>query len=245
MAEQAESPKVSKITPKDIKKMAHGVADFFDGNKNKEIDEKKYEERFENWDNHLKTLDEMENTNYIVRQQKNYIIANLICKKEFDSEHDFLTGLYNREGFKRRSQELLNKSLHQKNPLTLVEIDLDNFKALNDQKGHEPGDRFLILFSNIFKSNIRMEDLMARFGGDEFVILLEQDKEKTQAILERTQKQIERLVTLDFSELKKPLSFSYGFFELNEVQKKDFEVFLDFADKKMYEMKEIKKQNNG
>ena len=245
MAEQGESSKITKIAPKDIRKMAYGIADFFDKDKNEEIDEKKYEERFRNWNNHLKTLDEMEDTKYITREQKNYIIANLICKKEFDSEHDFLTGFYNRGGFKRRSKELLNRSLHQKTPLTLVEIDVDNFKILNDQKGHEAGDRFLILFSNIFKFNIRKEDLMARFGGDEFMILLEQNKEKSQVILKRAQKQIKRLIDLDFPNLRKPLSFSYGFFELNEVQKKDFNAFLNFADQKMYEMKTEKKQKNG
>lgn len=245
MAEQGESSPKNKITPQDVKKMAHKMADFFEKDKNPEVDQKRYEERFENWAEYLGTLDKMESERVLSREEKNFIIINLIVKNEFDAEHDFLTGVYNRDGFERRSHELLNESKRRKTPLTLIGIDIDNFKGLNDQEGHKKGDSFLILFSQIFKANIRMEDLIARFGGDEFVILLDQDKTKGQEILNRFQSQIQRLIDLDFSDLKKPLSFSYGIFEISNEQKENINTLINFVDGKMYEMKEAKKEANG
>ncbi|MBM3205625.1 diguanylate cyclase [Candidatus Shapirobacteria bacterium] len=102
-----------------------------------------------------------------------------------------------------------------------------------------------MLFSQIFKAHIRMEDLMARFGGDEFVILLDQNESKSREILERTKGQVQRLIDLDFSGLKKPLSFSYGIFEIGSDQKKDIKTLINFVDRKMYEMKEGKREVNG
>jgi len=244
MTEQLDSSAKNKITPSEVKKMAYEMADFFEKNKNPEVDQKRYKERFENWTEYLKTMDKMESEHILTREQKNYVIANLIIKNEFDAEHDFLTGLYNRGGFQKRSQELLNESRRKKTPLTLIAIDIDNFKNLNDEKGHDKGDSFLISFSQIFKANIRVEDLMARFGGDEFIVLLDQDESKSREILERVQNQVQRLIDLDFSNLKNPLSFSYGIFEIGSEQKKDIKTLINFVDRKMYEMKAEKKQVN-
>ncbi|MBM3205626.1 diguanylate cyclase [Candidatus Shapirobacteria bacterium] len=142
MAEQRDSSFKNEITPQDVKKMTHKIADFFDNSKNPEIDQKRYEQRFENWKKYLKTLDKMESEQILTHDEKNYIIVNLIVKNEFDAEHDFLTGLYNRDGFEKRSLELLNESKHKKTPLTLIAIDIDNFKGLNDERSHDEGDSF-------------------------------------------------------------------------------------------------------
>ncbi len=90
-----------------------------------------------------------------------------------DAHHDGLTGLANRSLFIAQLAKTL--SLYQRNQamgFAVLFIDLDNFKQINDSLGHHAGDRFLIKVANQFYQCIREHDLLARFGGDEFVILL-------------------------------------------------------------------------
>jgi diguanylate cyclase (GGDEF)-like protein len=79
---------------------------------------------------------------------------------------DPLTGLLNRRSFENQVQELLRR----REPLALAMGDLDHFKALNDKHGHDAGDRALRLFSRTMREAVRTDDLVCRFGGEEFVI---------------------------------------------------------------------------
>jgi len=88
------------------------------------------------------------------------------------SEHDSLTGLMNRRAFLRTAEYLLFLNERKRIPLVFIFSDLDNFKTVNDQFGHEMGDKVLRHFSDIAKSNFRQSDIIARYGGDEFVIIL-------------------------------------------------------------------------
>lgn len=94
-------------------------------------------------------------------------------KLTYDATHDALTGLMNRRGFEEKAEELLknNKTVNRKHSLCF--IDLDQFKVVNDTCGHEAGDELLRSISNIFTDNVRKSDTLARMGGDEFVILME------------------------------------------------------------------------
>jgi len=86
--------------------------------------------------------------------------------------HDAVTGLYNRRFLDAQlSAEI---ALHEKKqqPLSLIMLDIDNFKAINDDYGHEVGDHALVLVSTLIKQSLRHEDICCRFGGDEFSILL-------------------------------------------------------------------------
>ncbi|MEW5939445.1 MAG: diguanylate cyclase [Chloroflexota bacterium] len=85
---------------------------------------------------------------------------------------DPLTGLYNRRQFINLAQEVFS---HHENPLreiSLVWMDLDHFKSVNDRFGHDVGDAVLVKIANLLKENIRPNDFLARFGGEEFIILL-------------------------------------------------------------------------
>ena len=88
------------------------------------------------------------------------------------SEHDSLTGMRNRRSFLKAAQYLLLLNERSNISLVLMFADLDNFKTVNDQFGHEMGDKVLRHFSDMARSSFRKSDILARYGGDEFVMLL-------------------------------------------------------------------------
>jgi diguanylate cyclase (GGDEF)-like protein len=85
---------------------------------------------------------------------------------------DGLTGVLNREGFKQLAPEVLSQSVRSGAGATLVFMDLDQFKVLNDRFGHPVGDRALETVAGLIARGVRQTDLVARLGGDEFVVLL-------------------------------------------------------------------------
>lgn len=91
----------------------------------------------------------------------------------FLAHHDVLTGLDNRNSLLTRIEQAIKKSQRSKDSFALCFIDLDNFKFINDSYGHKAGDELLIAVSKRIKHAVRDSDAVARFGGDEFVILLE------------------------------------------------------------------------
>lgn len=88
------------------------------------------------------------------------------------SIRDELTGLYNRRFFSEQAEMLLIRAKRYEEPLTLIFIDIDNFKTINDQFSHQVGDHALRQIANIMTETARGSDLTARLGGDEFVIVL-------------------------------------------------------------------------
>ena len=81
---------------------------------------------------------------------------------------DALTGLYNR----KYAEELIRKAIENETPGMLFMIDLDNFKAINDNKGHTEGDKVIRLFADILRQHARNDDIVCRLGGDEFILFL-------------------------------------------------------------------------
>jgi diguanylate cyclase (GGDEF)-like protein len=88
------------------------------------------------------------------------------------SRTDALTGLGNRRAFHEAAIAELARARRTSRPLTVVYIDLDDFKAVNDRLGHETGDRLLHVVAESLRSNLRATDSVARLGGDEFALLL-------------------------------------------------------------------------
>lgn len=98
-------------------------------------------------------------------------------KKTLESERELarrdpLTGALNRRSFFDLGEYEINRSRRYDLPLTVAYIDLDNFKLVNDQLGHKVGDELLITVVSTIRANMRRSDVLARFGGDEFVIML-------------------------------------------------------------------------
>jgi len=113
----------------------------------------------------------------------NQQLAVINKKLLYDALHDELTGLPNRSLFMKRVQKALNKSKSEPDyKFALLFVDLDRFKIINDSLGHLIGDYLLIACSKRLKKCIRIQDVLARIGGDEFTILLEDIKESHNAI---------------------------------------------------------------
>jgi diguanylate cyclase (GGDEF)-like protein len=122
--------------------------------------------------------------------------SSLIQEKlSYDAMHDALTGLSNRVLFTNRLEHAFEKT--KRNPgliYSVLFLDLDNFKSINDILGHNAGDLALIELGQRLGKCIRMEDTLARFGGDEFVILLEnsEDKDVTLSVANRILLELQR-----------------------------------------------------
>jgi len=102
-----------------------------------------------------------------------------------------LTGLFNKSYIRQRLDEELYRSKRYDRDLSLMMIDLDNFKALNDRFGHAVGDHLLRYFSQVIADTIRPSDIAARYGGEEFLVILpETRKEEAQVVAERLLKRI-------------------------------------------------------
>lgn len=106
---------------------------------------------------------------------------------------DPLTGLYNRRYLYEKLESELKRLNRSKSTLSLVIIDIDHFKKLNDKYGHLAGDKILTLVSKIFKANSREIDTIARWGGEEFAIILpDTDNQGALKYAERIRKAIEK-----------------------------------------------------
>jgi diguanylate cyclase (GGDEF)-like protein len=101
-----------------------------------------------------------------------FIIRKNNKQLEYLADHDPLTETLNRRSFEKKLEDLI--VLHQRNdlPLCVCFVDLDNFKLINDKHGHNIGNQTLKEFSVLMKNNLRQTDLLARWGGEEFVIVL-------------------------------------------------------------------------
>lgn len=98
--------------------------------------------------------------------------AKLLSHLERLATTDGLTGLYNYRYFQERFKEEVQLTQRYQHPLALMLIDLDNFKQINDEYGHLEGDYLLVQVAELLQSTLRGTELMARYGGDEFVVLL-------------------------------------------------------------------------
>ena len=105
------------------------------------------------------------------------------------ANRDFLTGLYNRRYFFAHIDEYIKKAQEEYLGLYIAMIDIDNFKSINDTYGHEDGDKAIVGLSEILRTNTKQQDLVARFGGEEFcVALLAQNDEIACEVFERIRK---------------------------------------------------------
>ena len=151
--------------------------------------------------------------------------------------HDSLTGLANRALFRDRLEHALD--LYRRDDglgLAVLFFDLDNFKAINDRLGHEAGDRVLCTVAQRLRRETRTTDTIARFGGDEFAVLLERLPSEHEALAIVNRMRVALAETLEYDQRHLALSASIGvaFAKLSD----DVDSLLRNADVAMYEAKE-------
>ena len=154
---------------------------------------------------------------------------------------DELTKVLNRRGFIMMAQHSLNFCKRHEFPASLVYLDLNNFKPINDKFGHAEGDRALITFTNQLKDAFRESDIFARLGGDEFVALLSNTKiDQAKEVVLRFQNNLEKFNRKDNCGYK--IEFSYGVVEYNPNTHQSIKDLLADGDSLMYKQK--KQRNN-
>jgi diguanylate cyclase (GGDEF)-like protein len=133
--------------------------------------------------------------------------ADLFAQMQQQALTDGLTGCFNRRSFEIQLDRDLQLSKRLNQPLALLMVDLDRFKQLNDTVGHDAGDNALRLLADCFRQELRGVDTPARFGGDEFALILPgADAEGALIVAERVRSKIELILIPDFG----PLSASLG-----------------------------------
>ncbi len=150
---------------------------------------------------------------------------------------DHLTNLYNRLYLEEEGVREIERAKRYNYPISLIIFDLDNFKRVNDEYGHLAGDEVLIKFAQIVSSNIRKTDIPARFGGEEFVVLLPNtDSQSAWKIAERIRETFEREL-FEFGKNTFKITVSAGVATCKPEDDCSLECLLAMADSALYEAK--------
>ncbi|MGJ8645795.1 MAG: bifunctional diguanylate cyclase/phosphodiesterase [Marinomonas colpomeniae] len=174
--------------------------------------------------------------------------SNLVCiaiesfkgQEELEKRayYDHLTGLANRGSFFQQCESILNKTLLDDTPLSIVMMDVDHFKNINDAYGHKAGDSVLKKLAEVSQSVLRQDDLIARIGGEEFAILLPSTKEEGAIrVAEKLRVAIEKSMVLSPENQKIYLTVSLGV----AYKKSGYcsvDELLSQADKALYQSKD-------
>lgn len=156
------------------------------------------------------------------------------CVLRDEAERDYLTGLLNRRGLWTAIDYLRNEDL----PLAIMLFDLDNLKEVNDTWGHEKGDQMLQVFTEILRSQTYSDDILCRYGGDEFLVILKHLNSETTAMKKGSD--IGRLFREQFSDENMNVSCSVGIV-ISGADEKPSEKLIECADKAMYRAKQENK----
>ncbi len=174
-------------------------------------------------------------------------VSNLITNKRLlDKVHDQrrelynlattdkLTGCHNRHSLMDFSQKFISQAIRHHYPICILVIDLDHFKAINDTHGHATGDDVLQATGQLLNSSFREGDMVARFGGEEFVVLLNHCAQSDGLLIaEKFRADLEALKPVNLT-----VTASIGLTWLESNQQHDFEALFAAADKGVYEAKE-------
>ncbi len=186
------------------------------------------------------TYDQVKLVNFIVPMFAALIVGYLMAHNKVLQNQltqlantDKLTSAYNRQFFDQRLEEELDRAQRYDLKLSIIYLDLDHFKQVNDQHGHKIGDSVLIDFSRVVRKTIRESDIFARFGGEEFIVLAQMaSSDSAHALYLR----IKDAIDSHTFEVINNMTFSAG---IAQLQKDETAVqILDRADKALYRAKE-------
>jgi diguanylate cyclase (GGDEF)-like protein len=182
----------------------------------------------------LKYFHEGSNTTAVQRR----ILDLMIYGEEFgvETRHDHLTGLLDRTSFLEKLKFTLSKTLQEDHLTAIIFLDLDDFKAINDQYGHSTGDEVISIIGRRISASIRAQDLACRWGGDEFVLVLQAitSKDLVSQLANRLLVAISKALQLESHEsLQLTLSASAGITILDGMNLNSIDL-IERADKAMY-----------
>lgn len=180
----------------------------------------------------------------LIRQFRDLVQTDLLLVQQFEqiremALNDPLTGLFNRRGFLTVAQQRVQLARRNQSALSLIFLDMDGLKVLNDTQGHEAGDDALKMIAELLKDSIRGSDISARIGGDEFVVLAETHDT---AALEKLCQKIEQtfVTSLQTNSIDRRIGISYGVVRLSDLDA-SVEHWMEQADQRMYRQKQTKK----
>jgi diguanylate cyclase (GGDEF)-like protein len=163
-------------------------------------------------------------------------LERMLASVRHQAERDAMTGLYNRRMLDQHLPRVVKECIGQKLPLTVLMIDVDYFKPLNDTLGHAAGDELLRSIGQLIRSTVRDNDMAFRCGGDEFVIVMPgADTRSSEALQKRLESLIDALVK-PLKVEKKP-RLSIGRSGLADAADKSPEGLLKRADGALYQVK--------
>lgn len=174
---------------------------------------------------------------YDLMDQADLQFQQSLVTRALRGERDALTGLLTRQFLEDRLPGLIEETERQNGKLTLVMIDLDHFKLVNDRFGHQQGDDTLKAIANLLREQVRSADLAARLGGDEFALYLDRVSEDSAGETVRRLARAARRLASASGDPDRPLGLSIGVALHDPRNPLGAEALIELADRHMYESK--------
>ena len=189
---------------------------------------KKFNEELQNKNNELVRANEMIET-------KNSQLKEMMSQLEIASKTDPLTGLYNRRHIMSKIEDEFIRFKRNMRRFCICICDIDYFKKINDTYGHDCGDYVLKMVSKILKETVREQDLVARWGGEEFLLFLpETELEGAKVFAERMREKVEQKI-FEYNNIKVSITMTFGLSVFDKGLSID--KLIQKADKAMYDGK--------
>lgn len=167
-------------------------------------------------------------------------LNNALSHSKFQrlAAYDGLTNVYNRRFGMARLKEDFGRALREKTALSVVMVDIDHFKNVNDTYGHLVGDKAIIMIATILKNILRDGDIVVRYGGEEFLMILQAaNSDDASNVCERIRHQVQDSF-FSASDQQIPITVSIGVSAFPEVEVKDEIDLIDKADQALYQAKQ-------
>lgn len=171
-----------------------------------------------------------------------FLLLNFFKQVHYLALHDPLTGLMNRRLLDEHLQQSINEAQRREGSMAILYIDLDQFKPVNDNYGHKQGDHLLVVTAQRIRECLRSSDIIARMGGDEFIVILPDDQ--TRATAEHTAEKISRSISSPV-ELNSAVAVSVGVsigVSIYPQNGESAEKLIRYADAAMYAVKSSRMQ---
>jgi len=185
-------------------------------------------------DNSLKVIKQLRKQLHAMEQEAD-LLRNQLQQKHTEAMRDVLTGIPNRLAYEERLSNELARSKRYGQSFVFLVVDVDHFKNVNDTFGHSAGDRVLKIIAEVMQSNVREADFLARFGGEEFVVLMpETDIKSGKKVAEKLRRKIEKC---DFYYRDNPVKISISGGITASLAEDNADSIFERADKALYEAK--------